>query len=841
MEESGRATPIPSAGGATVSKRLASDPRVWTTAAMVALVVVVHLVLDLAQDRHDFPAPGFVWVLLLLVPTVYAGTQFGLVGSLTTALVGNAAIIPGELLTRHTDSAAWGEWSAVTMVFVVAALLGYGVDRENRLRSRMLEVEREQTVRLLDGQALSWRHLFDALPAGIVLVGADGVIKDVNGHLGALSGYRTDELVGSSIEVLVPPRLRHSHAGHRDGLNGEPAERPHGARPSLRLQRRDGVEVPVDIALTPLAGTGTQIALVLDDTARAEAERARQTAERRFRLAFDKNVAAMAVADPEGRLLDINRSYSTMLGVAADDLIGRDVLALTHPEDREAMAEHHRRLIAGEVAHVEYTKRYIRSDGRVIYARILTGIVRDENDSPSFLVASARDITEERSLAEQLSHQARHDPLTGLPNRRLFEEHLDKAASGHTRRGWCALVLIDLDDFKGVNDTLGHDVGDELLVELARRLTRVAQRGDMLARPGDDEFLYLAEGLESRDEADMVVDRLLGALREPLVLGAGRVEQRASAGIVIAPCPVEDRTALLRNADAALYEAKKRGKGQAVTFAPEMRERVSGHFALVQDLRRALPGGELALHYQPLVEIATGRTVGFEALMRWHQPTRGAVPPDVFIPLAEESELIIDLGRFALEEAVGAAGSWQPAADGKPAPYVSVNLSARQFHDPQLVPTIEEVLEAGSLPPHRLVLEVTESAVLADLTGAAAVVKELRRLGIALALDDFGTGHSSLAYVARLEPGIIKIDRSFVYPDAEVRHAQALLAAIVSLGHRLETTVVAEGVETIEQLERLSELGCDVAQGYLFSHPVPLAEVPALLERVPGNPGYPRS
>lgn len=806
------------------------DQRLWAVVVMVLLVAVVHLLADLAQDRGVFPAPGFVWILLLLMPTVYAGTSFGLVGSLATAMSGVVAVLPELLLVAHTRTEAWGGWSAVAIVLVVAGLLGHRFEQERRLREAMFEAERERIMGVLDGQALTWRHLFDALPAGIVLVDASGAIRDVNAHLETLTRYRRDELVGSKVEVLVPRQLQARHLEQRGSLAGTSVDRPHGARPGLQLERQDGTEVPVDVALAQLQGTSLQIAMVYDDSARVEAERARALAERHFRLAFENNVAGMAISDLEGCILDLNRSYCTMLGRDAADVLGHDLLELTHPDDRATTAELHRRLIAGEIEHAQYTKRYLRSDGQVVLASLLTGIVRDESGAPLFLVASVRDITEERALADRLSYRIRHDPLTGLPNRMLLEECLTQVATAQATQA-CALVLLDLDDFKEVNDTLGYDIGDQLLVELAGRLSRAARPGDMLCRPGGDEFLYLAERISSPAEADEIVERLLAVLAEPFALGGVSLEQGASAGIVIVDAIRRDGASPLQEADAALYEAKRRGKGQSVTFAPEMRERVSSSFALVQDLRRALPLDELSLHYQPIVNLAARQVVGFEALMRWHQPTRGAVRPDVFIPLAERSGLITGIGRFALEEATAAATRWPSAQANTPAPYVSVNLSARQFHDPGLLSTVERVLKSTLLPSSRLVLEITESAALTDVTRASMVVKELRRFGVALALDDFGTGYSSLSYLAQLQPDIIKIDRSFVSPETECGDAESLLSAIVSLGHELEMTVVAEGVETDEQLERLRRMGCDLGQGYLFSRPVPVGEVEAILQR----------
>ncbi|MHB1783072.1 MAG: putative bifunctional diguanylate cyclase/phosphodiesterase [Acidimicrobiales bacterium] len=807
------------------------DRRFWMVQAMVVIAVLVHLAADLAQDAGVFPVPGFVWTLLLLVPTVYAGTVFGLVGSLGAAVGGIALLIPEELLTHHSTTEAWGAWGILSMVLVTAVLLGYRFEEERSLRHRMVEAERERIMGSIEGHSLSWHTLFDALPYGIALVDADGAIRYANGQLEMLSGYQSAQLVGSAVELLVPAGLREHHVAHRNGTRGTSVTRPHGARPGLLLLRQDGAETPVDIALAPLAmdATPCTIVMVRDDSVREQAERARDDAERRFRLAFENNVAGMALASLDGRLVDVNRSYCTMLGLTAADMLGRDVVDVTHPEDRALTAEMNRRLVSGEVEHVSYVKRYLHSDGHVVDANLLSAVVKDESGAPVYLVASVRDVTEERLLAAQLSHQALHDPLTGLANRALFQERFEHATSASDGRdGWSAVMLLDLDDFKSVNDSLGHNVGDQLLVELSRRLSKTARASDMLCRLGGDEFLYLVEGLASAAEAGDVARRLLDALAAPFYLAGGRVEQHASLGVVVRERLGTDWAELLQDADSALYEAKRQGKGGFATFTPEMREQVSVRFALLQELHQALSSDELSMYYQPLVELASGAVVGFEALMRWHQRTRGPISPDVFIPLAERSGLIAELGEFALREACGVAASWQKAVGDGVAPYVSVNLSAHQFHDSALLASIDQMLSEAPLAPDRLVVEITESTALVDVARAARTIEELHRLGVAIALDDFGTGYSSLSYLARLRPDIIKIDKSFVSSRAESAHAESLLGAMVSLGHDLDMIVVAEGIETPEQLARLRALGCDLGQGYLFSRAVPAVDVAAL-------------
>ena len=333
----------------------------------------------------------------------------------------------------------------------------------------------------------------------------------------------------------------------------------------------------------------------------------------------------------------------------------------------------------------------------------------------------------------------------------------------------------------------------------------------------------------------MVGRRLLGVFAEPFLLSGARLELRGSLGAVVSDGAEDNWSELLRSADVALYQAKRQDNDRLAVFTPDMAERASSGFELLQDLRRALPLGELAMHYQAIVDLATSRVVGFEALMRWHHLERGWVPPSLFIPLAEKSELIFDLGSFALREATTAAAAWHGAYGTASQPYVSVNLSARQFHDPKLLSTVRGVLAATGLPPKRLVLEITESVALVDVATTTRVIEVLADLGVAIALDDFGTGYSSLSYLTMLAPSVIKIDRSFVSPAQMSPPGELLLETIVSLGKKLDMTVLAEGIETPEQLERLRHLGCDLGQGYFFSPAVPAGEVAALLALDPGE------
>jgi diguanylate cyclase (GGDEF)-like protein/PAS domain S-box-containing protein len=554
--------------------------------------------------------------------------------------------------------------------------------------------------------------------------------------------------------------------------------------------------------------------------------------EQRFRLAFEDNMAPMSFTDLNDRLVAVNDAFCEMVGFEREELIGSDSKPFTYYEDVGITEESLRRAMTGRDDQMRYVKRYQRKDGRIIVVEVSRSPARDAEGRTIYFVFSERDVTEERALTAQLSHQALHDPLTGLANRALFDDRLLQAHARVTRQGgFGAVLLLDLDDFKGVNDTHGHLVGDQLLMAIANRLERTMRASDTLSRFGGDEFLYLAEGLSSSADAEVVATQLLEALASPFSLAGVHLEQHASVGVFVWGPENTSPREFIQNADVALHEAKRQDKGHFKVFTPGMHQRAVNHFELVQELRRALSNGELSMHYQPIVDLTSGDVLGFEALMRWHHPERGWVAPTVFIPLAEQSELILELGAFAVLEAVTEASTWPPEVGHAGAPYVTVNLSAHQFQNPGLVSTIAEALSRSGLAPERLILEITESVALLDVTQTLGVMERLNALGIGFALDDFGTGFSSLSHLVLLRPKVIKIDQSFVRPSHESVHNDTLLEMIISLGQRLGMTVLAEGIETQAQLTRLAGYHCELGQGYLFSPAVPAYSVTTVFER----------
>ena len=607
-----------------------------------------------------------------------------------------------------------------------------------------------------------------------------------------------------------------------------------GAFDELTIQGLEQITREVEFALAHIRSV-RQSELALRKTitairAQVAAEQHRVEVEQRFRLAFEENTAPMTFTDTDDRILAVNDAFCTMVGFDRAELIGHDSTLFTFPDDIGITEESLRRATQGETSKARYIKRYLRKDGRVIVVEVARSAARDAEGNTLYYVFSERDVTEERALTDQLSHQALHDPLTGLANRVLFEDRLAHAHAHVLRAGGLgAVLLIDLDDFKGVNDTHGHLVGDQLLSEIARRMEQVARSSDTLSRFGGDEFLYLAEGLTSAGDARDIAERLLATMREPFVIAGAQLVQYASVGVVVWDERNSNTSDLIQSADIALYEAKRRGKGSVAVFTPIMHHQAVSRFTLIQELRSAFERHDLSMSYQPIIALATGAIVGFEALMRWNHPTRGAIAPDLFIALAEESDLIVQLGWFALDEAASHATTWRPSEDSLSPPYVSVNLSSRQFYHQHLLKMIDETLDAHGLSPDRLVLEITESVTLSHSSETISVMRELSERGIGIALDDFGTGYSSLSYLVDLHPRIIKIDKTFVSHASKSARSETLLESIISLGKKLECAVLAEGIETKEQLDRLREFKCEFGQGFYFSKPVAGSQVHDLL------------
>lgn len=555
-------------------------------------------------------------------------------------------------------------------------------------------------------------------------------------------------------------------------------------------------------------------------------EEAREREERLARI-LETNADGILIFDASGRV--------TFANVGAERIFGMDRTVITSRTSADAAWD--LRTVDGKPLPVENTAFEMakRTDAPVYNvecsAKHAAGhrVVISTNAAPLHdatgqivgVVQSVADITERKTMEERLTHQAFHDPLTNLPNRALFLDRLGKALARSRRSGKSVGVLfLDLDNFKVINDSLGHAVGDQLLIAVAERLERCLRSGDSAARFGGDEFTMLAEGIDCVEDAVAIAARAIQQLRSPFTLGTREVFITPSIGIAMSTAKQETPEDLLRNADAAMYDAKHAGKGRWKVFHDGLNEHALHRLDIENDLRRALQRNELTVHYQPKISLLNQNIRSIEALARWNHPTRGTVPPSEFIPIAEQSELILEIGRWILFEACRATKQWQSKFPADPPLAVSVNLSAKQFQDAHLVDQVATALEESRLDAHDLILEITESVIMDEAEATILQLKALKALGVRLAIDDFGTGYSSLAYLRRFPMDFVKIDRSFIEGMGNDGEDSVIVSATISLAHALGLTVVAEGTERSDQVERLRRMGCDLAQGYHFSKPL---------------------
>jgi diguanylate cyclase (GGDEF)-like protein/PAS domain S-box-containing protein len=530
----------------------------------------------------------------------------------------------------------------------------------------------------------------------------------------------------------------------------------------------------------------------------------------------------MMRVDRDGILLDLRANGEHASYVSPGQIVGES-LRNTMPPDLSAQMERSiaKTLDTGKMQALEYQMSASNGSQEEFEARLVAS-------GPGEVLIVVRNVTERKELEEKLWRQATRDPLTGLPNRTVFLDRLEHALTRARRREeGVAVLFLDLDNFKVVNDSLGHATGDELLVKVGERLRRALRPSDTVARLGGDEFAVLLEDLDggmgqAQWKARRTARRIAEALQPPFALGGHKMVVTASIGVAF-PYREDLRAAedLLKDADVAMYASKKKGRGSYQVFVPTMGESVRERLELEHDLRRAIDGGELSLQYQPWVDIATGEVRGVEALTRWEHPGRGLVPPSKFIPIAEETGLIVSLGGWILGEACRQAREWHQLCSDGPCPKVSVNLSVKQVEQPELIGEVAKALQENGLEPSVLELEITESVLMEDTTSAVATLQKLKNLGVKLSIDDFGTGYSSLSYLKRFPVDYLKLDRSITDGLEQDPKNVAIAEAAITLAHALGEKVVAEGVETQEQLDRLREMGCDLAQGYYFYKPLP--------------------
>ncbi len=547
-----------------------------------------------------------------------------------------------------------------------------------------------------------------------------------------------------------------------------------------------------------------------------------QESEELFRSAFDYAAIGMALVSSKGHWLQVNRSLCEILGYDETELLSTTFQKLTHPDDLGTALAKIKQLIKGKLPVHQMEKRYLHKQGHAVWVLWSVSPVRERKGGPVHLIFQVQDITDRRRAEERLLHDAFHDALTGLPNRSLFVDHLKLAIARMQRNPlqMFAVIFLDLDRFKIINDSLGHMIGDQLLVGIARRLEACLRPGDTVARVGGDEFTILLEDMTEVEEAIQVAERIQRELVVPFRLCGREVFTTASIGIAPGTTEYAQPEDVLRDADTAMYRAKSLGKARHEIFDKEMHTVAMNLLQMETDLRGAIDRQEFFIQYQPIVALDNFNLRGFEALVRWQHPTRGLISPMDFIPVAEETGQIIAIGQWALHEACRQMSRWQRRYPSETPLFISVNLSSRQFTQPDLLEQVRLILDETRLDPRCLKLEITESVVMENIDNATEMLRQLRQLGVRLAIDDFGTGYSSLSYLHRFPIDTLKIDRSFVMRMVDNNENIEIVRTILMLAQNLGMDVVAEGVETKEQLALLRKLGCENGQGYFFSRPV---------------------
>jgi diguanylate cyclase (GGDEF)-like protein/PAS domain S-box-containing protein len=556
---------------------------------------------------------------------------------------------------------------------------------------------------------------------------------------------------------------------------------------------------------------------------------ARRKNERRFRSLIENSSDIITVVDPAGLILYESPSVERLLGHAPGDLIGTLLTAHVHPEDAAALVE---ALATQSTPSVEFRFATRDREWRHLEATV-KALIHDPDVGG--IVLNCRDITARKQDEAMIRHLAYFDALTGLPNRMLFDDRLSQALAHSRRRGepGLAIMFIDLDRFKTINDTLGHGAGDLLLRITAERFSGAIREEDTVARLGGDEFLILLPGVADVESAARVAQKILATFSAPFSIADQELHATTSIGISIFPGDGDDPETLIRNADTALYRAKEGGRNRYQLYAPAMNAIAFQRLVLENSLRRAAERNELALHYQPLVSLATGAVVSVEALIRWHHPELGLVSPAEFIPMAEETGFIVPLTRWVLDTACAQMMAWRRA--GIDVPTVSVNVSPRGFNDCNLPGMVGEVLAATGMDGKCLNIEITESVMMENVQASIETLAQLKKFGLKVSVDDFGTGYSSLSYLKRLPIDTLKIDQSFVRDVRAANDEAAIANLIIAMAHSLNLSVVAEGVETPEQKSFLESRSCDIIQGYLVSKPLPVPEITRFLQQRSGK------
>lgn len=667
-----------------------------------------------------------------------------------------------------------------------------------------------------------YRQLFEsAFDAMLVFDAETELVLEVNARACELYGFTRQEMLGMNLTSLTK-----DVEGGREKvaliLEGT------GALQLYTTQfRKDGSEVHLEVCASKVSVDGRVAILTAnrDITGRRKDEVLIQSSERKYRQLFERNLAGVFRNSLEGRILDCNEACVRILGLESrEEAIGRDASELYfEPSEREALMK----TLTAQRALTNIEVRMRRLDGREIFVLENVSLV-DSGDGELVVEGTMFDITERKEAEKQVAYQAYHDPLTGLGNRKLFELRLVPAISQARREGYpMAVLFVDLDRFKSINDSMGHGVGDEILRQVCFRMAPLIRAEDSLARVGGDEFTVMLSRISGPHDAMRVAQKLLETIANPYQVGENAFFVTASIGIAMFPSDGDSAETLIKNADSAMFRAKELGRNGYQLCTGTIAGKAMERLLLEVSLRSAIDNGELHIEYQPQVDLAMGRVVGVEALLRWRHPQRGPISPATFIPIAENSGLILQIGEWVLRKACEQLRLWHLA--GHEGLRMAVNLSAGQFQQPELLTSIRNILRDTQLDPRCLELEITESTAMQNTERTIAVLNRLKEMGIRIAIDDFGTGHSSLNYLKRFPLDVLKIDQSFVRDIMRSGSDAAIVLAVIAMARGVNLELIAEGVETEEQKQFLLEHGCQQMQGYFFSRPLPTPDVDKFL------------
>jgi len=777
----------------------AADMRAAAVAATVAAAVVDHARATAAAA------------------TIVASAVEAAAHTAALAAKAAAAAVEGEAAAAAVTGEAVAASTAQT-----AAATGAVAESTGRVADI---AERLRVVTAMRDAEHRFRVTFEHAPVGMMLVSLSGEdpgrVLRVNPALCELTGRTDTELLALNAHDLIHIDDQASHAERFATLS---VDETSDYQAVARWKHADHHDIWVHMSLHAIReGNATPayaVGQVEDITERRRAEVALRLKEERFRIAFDNASTGMMFLNVDGGLQKANYAMFLLLGYTEKQLLGRYVQSLVSQEEEATIRAGISGLVTGEISVYQAEHCFRHAAGHAVWGLLSGSVVQDEDGRPHDLVFQVEDVTARKHAEIQLAHQALHDELTGLPNRLLLIDHLNQACARAERAGtYVGVLFLDLDDFKEVNDSLGHVAGDHVLAEVAARLRRCLRETDTAARIGGDEFVVVCEDLCDPAEASLVADRIDRALAVPLTAGANQIQVTASIGVATAAVGAHPDD-LLRGADTAMYQAKTNGKSRYEIYNPAMGVGAMRQLTMAGELTHALARNELRLYYQPTYDLHTGTIIGVEALLRWQHPSRGLLAPAEFLDIAEGRRLMIPIGDWVVATASAQASRWQQTL-GDQAPDIWVNISSQQLGKQHLTRTVQQTLADTGLNPAKLGLEVTERQLIGGGESVQADLLALRELGLRLAIDDFGTGFNSLDYLRRFPFDAIKIDRSFISGLGRDRTDTAVTSSVIALGQSLDLAVVAEGVETQDQYELLQTLGCDLAQGYLLQRPAP--------------------